>query len=162
MTDSTVNGAPLRFAFGVHIHQPVGNFDHVFEQHVADVYQPFLNRIAERQAFPISMHISGPLLEWLESRGTAYLDQVGRLVSEGKIELLLAGMYEPILVSLPRQDRIEQIQWMREALQRRFGVSAEGLWLTERVWEPELPQDLADAGVRFALVDDRHFLITGF
>ena len=37
-----------------------------------------------------------------------------------------------------------------------------GLWLTERVWEPELAADLADAGVRYALVDDRHFLVTGF
>ncbi|MGH7526524.1 MAG: alpha-amylase/4-alpha-glucanotransferase domain-containing protein, partial [Gemmatimonadales bacterium] len=39
---------------------------------------------------------------------------------------------------------------------------ARGLWLTERVWEPELAADLADAGVRYALVDDRHFLVTGF
>ena len=45
---------------------------------------------------------------------------------------------------------------------RRFGVDARGLWLTERVWEPELAADLADAGVRYALVDDRHFLVTGF
>ncbi len=41
-------------------------------------------------------------------------------------------------------------------------VAARGLWLTERVWEPELAADLADAGVRYALVDDRHFLVTGF
>ncbi len=51
---------------------------------------------------------------------------------------------------------------MHEAVQRRFGVDARGLWLTERVWEPELAADLAEAGVRYALVDDRHFLVTGF
>ena len=51
---------------------------------------------------------------------------------------------------------------MHEAVRRRFGVDARGLWLTERVWEPELAADLADAGVRYALVDDRHFLVTGF
>ena len=51
---------------------------------------------------------------------------------------------------------------MAEAVQRRFGVSARGLWLTERVWEPELAADLATAGVDYALVDDRHFLATGF
>ena len=28
--------APIRFAFGLHLHQPVGNFDHVFAQHVED------------------------------------------------------------------------------------------------------------------------------
>ncbi|HEY9013981.1 MAG TPA: alpha-amylase/4-alpha-glucanotransferase domain-containing protein, partial [Gemmatimonadales bacterium] len=62
----------------------------------------------------------------------------------------------------PRADRVEQIQWMHDAVQRRFGVDARGLWLTERVWEPELAADLADAGIHYALVDDRHFLVSGF
>ena len=153
---------PIRFAFGIHIHQPVGNFDHVLEQHVAEVYEPLLRCLVEREFLPVALHISGPLLEWLERRGGSYLDLVGRLAAERRLELLLAGMYEPILVSIPRPDRVEQILWMREALRRRFGVTADGLWLTERVWEPELPVDLADAGVRFVLVDDRHFLVTGF
>jgi hypothetical protein len=153
---------PIRFVFGLHLHQPVGNFDYVFEQHVRDVYRPLLDRLEARSFLPAVLHVSGPLLEWLERHDTAYLDQLGRLAGDGKIELLLAGFYEPVLASLPRRDRVEQIAWMREAVQRRFGVSADGLWLTERVWEPELAADLAEAGVRYALVDDRHFLVTGF
>jgi alpha-amylase len=31
------------------------------------------------------------------------------------------------------------------------------LWLAERVWEPHLPKALADAGVRYTIVDDTHF-----
>jgi hypothetical protein len=140
----------------------VGNFDHVFEQHVRDVYRPFLERLAEREFLPFALHISGPLLEWLEAHESALLDRVGRLAVDGRVELLLSGMYEPVLAALPRQDRVEQISWMRQAIERRFGVSATGLWLTERVWEPELAADLAQAGVRYALVDDRHFLVAGF
>jgi 4-alpha-glucanotransferase len=154
--------APIRFAFGLHLHQPVGNFDHVFEQHVQDVYRPLLENLAAREFLPVVLHLSGPLLEWLEAHDTRYLDQLGKLVSDGKVELLLAGFYEPVLASLPRADRVEQIQWMHDAIRRRFGVEARGLWLTERVWEPELAADLADAGVRYALVDDRHFLVSGF
>jgi len=153
---------PVRFVFGVHLHQPVGNFDHVFEQHLQDVYHPLIERLAAHRFFPFTLHISGPLLEWLEAHDTKYLDQLGRLAADGHVELLLAGFYEPVLASLPRQDRIEQIGWMREAIQRRFGVQATGLWLTERVWEPDLAADLADAGVRYVLVDDRHFLVSGF
>ncbi len=153
---------PIRFAFGLHLHQPVGNFDHVFEQHLEDVYRPLLEHLAAREFFPVVLHLSGPLLEWLEEHAESYLDRLGRLVSDGKVELLLSGLYEPVLVSLSRADRVEQIQWMRDALRRRFGVEATGLWLTERVWEPELAADLATAGVRYALVDDRHFLVTGF
>jgi hypothetical protein len=152
----------LRFVFGLHLHQPVGNFDHVFAQHVEDVYRPIIDRLAERDFLPLVLHLSGPLLEWLEQHETGYLDRLGRLAADGRLELLLSGFYEPVLASLPRADRVEQIVWMREAIRRRFGVEAQGLWLTERVWEPELAADLADAGVKYALVDDRHFLVTGF
>jgi alpha-amylase len=153
---------PIRFVFGLHLHQPVGNFDHVFEQHVRDVYRPILERLSTHQFLPIVLHLSGPLLEWLEAHDSRYLDQLGRLVSDRRVELLLAGFYEPVLASLPRTDRVEQIQWMHDAIKRRFGFDARGLWLTERVWEPELAADLAAAGVRYALVDDRHFLTSGF
>src|SRR5437773_7429246 len=153
---------PVRFVFGVHLHQPVGNFDHVFEQHLRDVYRPLVERLVQHRFFPFTLHISGPLLEWLEAHDAAYLDQLGRLAADGDVGLLLAGFYEPVLASLPRPDRIEQIGWMREAIRRRFGAQATGLWLTERVCEPDLAADLADAGVRYVLVDDRHFLVSGF
>lgn len=153
---------PIRFAFGLHLHQPVGNLDHVFAQHVDDVYRPLLDALADREFLPVVLHLSGPLLEWLESHEPTYLDRLGRLAVDGRMEILLAGFYEPVLASLPREDRVEQIHWMHEAVRRRFGVDARGLWLTERVWEPELAADLANAGVRYALVDDRHFLVTGF
>jgi len=140
----------------------VGNFDHVFEQHVRDVYRPLLERLAEREFFPIAIHLSGPLLEWLEEHESGLLDRIARLAEGSRLELLLSGFYEPVLAALPREDRVEQIHWMRQAIKRRFGVEATGLWLTERVWEPELAADLAQAGVRYALVDDRHFLVSGF
>jgi alpha-amylase len=154
--------APLRLVFGVHVHQPVGNFDHVFAQHVEEVYLPFLAALEERDALPIALHVSGPLLEWLERHDARYLDRIAPLAASGKVELLLAGFYEPILASLPRPDRAEQVGWMRQWLKDRFGVTARAAWLTERVWEPELAADLADAGVESVLVDDRHFLASGF
>ncbi len=153
---------PIRFAFGLHLHQPVGNFDHVFAQHVADVYRPLIDTLAGRDFLPVVLHLSGPLLEWLELHESTYLDQLGRLAADGRIEILLAGFYEPVLASLQRTDRIEQIEWMRQTVRSRFGVEALGLWLTERVWEPDLAADLSAAGVRYVLVDDRHFLTSGF
>jgi hypothetical protein len=152
----------VRFVFGLHLHQPVGNFDHVFEAHVADVYRPLIRQLTQRQLRPVLLHMSGPLIEWLEQHDAGLLDDIGRLVADGAIEPLLGGMYEPILAAIPRADRVEQIVWHRERIQRLFGVDPSGLWLTERVWEPELPADLADAGVQYVLVDDRHFLVSGY
>ncbi|MGH7693707.1 MAG: alpha-amylase/4-alpha-glucanotransferase domain-containing protein, partial [Gemmatimonadaceae bacterium] len=152
---------PIRFVFGLHLHQPVGNFGHVFEDHVRDVYLPFLTHAKDTGLLPVAIHMSGPLLDWLERYDTRVLDLIGNLTSQGKIELLLAGYYEPVLAVIPREDRLEQIAWMQQAIERRFGVRATGLWLTERVWEPNLAADLADAGVEFVIVDDRHFLVSG-
>lgn len=152
----------LRLVFGIHLHQPVGNFDHVFEQHVRDVYRPFLEHAVAAGFLPLTVHVSGPLLEWLETHDSAVLDRLGALVNDGNAELLLAGFDEPILASLPRLDRQEQVGRMREYLDRRFGVNATGLWLTERVWEPDIAADLHDAGVSYVLVDDRHFIAAGF
>jgi alpha-amylase len=152
----------IDFVFGLHVHQPVGNFDHVFADHVEHVYLPFLTKLAEREFLPCALHVSGPLLAWLEAHDTRYLDLIGRLVADGKLEVLLSGFYEPILASIPRADRIDQIAWMRDAVTRRFGAHDDTLWLTERVWEPELAADLVDAGIRSVLVDDRHFLVSGF
>jgi alpha-amylase len=153
---------PVFLAFGLHAHQPVGNFHHVFEEHLRDVYQPFLEHAVEEGFLPLTLHLSGPLLDWMKEKSPTYLDLVGKLAAEGKLELLLAGYYEPILPSLCREDRLEQVQWMRESVRELFGVEARGLWLTERVWEPDLAADLAEAGAHYVLVDDRHFVAAGF
>ena len=152
---------PVLFTFGLHLHQPVGNFDSVFAEHLQQVYRPLLAHFADAGALPVTVHLSGPLVDWLERHAPDWLDVIAQLVDAGRCELLASGYDEPILASLPREDRLEQIGRMREMLLRRFGAAGEGLWLTERVWEPDLPADLAAAGIRYALVDDRHFLITG-
>jgi len=153
---------PIHLVLGIHVHQPVGNFDHVFAQHVEQVYLPFLSALAERDAFPLALHVSGPLIEWLRDHDTRYLDLIGRLVTDGKVELLLAGCYEPILATLPRADRVEQVEWLRALLRTTLGDPGTALWLTERVWEPDLPADLVAAGVDTVLVDDRHLLVNGY
>ena len=140
----------------------MGNFDHVLADHVRDVYRPIIERSSAAGFFPLTLHVSGPLLEWLEQHDRAWLDMIGRLAADNKVELLLAGFDEPILAALPKPDRLEQIGRLREYLKRRFGADATGLWLTERVWHPALAEDLAEAGVEYALVDDRHFLVSGF
>jgi hypothetical protein len=153
--------APLDLYFALHLHQPVGNFGEVFEQHVRDVYRPLIAALAKRPEWPAIVHISGPLLDWCAKYDHRLLDDLGRLALEGRLEFLLAGYYEPILATLPRADRLEQIAWLTDSLRSRFGTAGPGLWLTERVWEPDLARDLADAGVKYALIDDRPLLAAG-
>ena len=50
---------------------------------------------------------------------------------------------------------------MSDFIEEHFGKRPAGAWLAERVWEPQLPAALAEAGVEYTLVDDSHFLTAG-
>jgi alpha-amylase len=51
---------------------------------------------------------------------------------------------------------------MRDYIAEKFGEKPSGAWLAERVWEPQVPSILESAGVAYTLVDDVHFLASGF
>jgi len=105
----------------------------------------------------LGLHYSGPLLEWLGSEKPAFLERVATLAERGQIELLGGGYHEPILASLPERDRIAQLTRMAAAIERLGGRRPEGAWLAERVWEPDLPTSIVDAGYRWTILDDAHF-----
>ncbi len=146
----------------IHGHQPVGNFDSVFEQTYQRSYLPFVECIARHPGIRLGLHYSGPLLEWCEQRHPEFLDRLRELVDRDQVELVGGGFYEPILASIPPEDQAEQIARMRAYLTRHFGVPPAGAWLAERVWEPQLPYILSTASVQYTIVDDVHFQAAGF
>lgn len=156
-----MGGAELAFCFGVHDHQPVGNFDHVVAEAASRGYLPFLERVAARPALRLTVHVSGGLLEWLRERAPRVFDLLGELAARGQVELLTGGFYEPILAILPDADKRAQIERLTEFLRAQFGVCPRGMWLAERVWEPHLPRAIREAGVEYVLVDDSHFALAG-
>jgi alpha-amylase len=153
---------PLRFVLGCHNHQPVGNFGNVFAQNWEESYQPFLTLIAQYPKLHFVLHMSGSLLEWLLANRPQYVQQVRELVQHGQLEILGGAFQEPILPLLPRHDRIGQIRSYTACLQEVFGCRIRGMWLAERVWEPELASDLVEAGIEYTLLDDYHFKQAGF
>lgn len=150
-----------RLVLGIHDHQPVGNFDHVFADAYEHAYGPFLALLERHERIRLALHHSGPLLEWIEDHRPDYLERVGRLVEAGRVELMGGAFYEPILVAIPEQDRLEQLERMSAYLEGRFGVRPRGAWLAERIWEPHLASTLARAGVEYVALDDYHFSRAG-
>jgi len=146
----------------IHAHQPVGNFDDVLERAYAQSYLPFVALLEKHPQIRIGMHFSGCLLEWLERAHPEYFELLGKLAARDQVEMVGGGFYEPILISIPHEDRREQLERLGDYLEDRFGKRPRGAWLTERVWEPQLPSTLAPAGVEYTLVDDNHFLGAGF
>jgi len=152
----------FRLLLLIHAHQPIGNFDSVFENSYQKSYLTFLQAVERHPGIRIGLHISGPLLEWLEVKHPEYFELLRGLVAKGQIEMVGSGFYEPILISIPPEDRVEQLRRMADYLEKHFGRRPQGAWLTERVWEPQLPGSLAAGGVEYTLVDDVHFLGAGF
>lgn len=145
----------------IHAHQPVGNFDHVFEQLYRQSYLPFLEQVERHPAIRLGLHYTGPLLEWLDARHPEFLERLAALVHRHQVEIIGGAFYEPILISIPRADQAEQIRRMRAYLLQRFGQAPSGAWLAERVWEPHLPAIFEAAQVDYTLLDDIHFLCAG-
>ena len=151
----------LKLAFCVHNHQPVGNFDWVFSEAAEKCYMPFLEVMSGHPSIRFSLHTSGPLIEWMDEGAPQYHDLVRRMVAGGQLELVGGGYYEPILPIWPKEHAVAQVRLMRHELERRYGAEARGMWLAERVWDPSLPQLLADAEVDYTVLDDSHFRYAG-
>lgn len=152
-------GCTLCLAF--HCHQPVGNFDHVVADAFQRCYHPMLEVFAEHPHVRFGLHWSGILYEWAEAHEPDTLALLRRLVGRGQVELLGGGFYEPLLPLLPPNDVAGQLRAMQDYLQAHFGQTPTGFWLTERVWEPQLPRLCAPAGLRYTLTDDTHFRAAG-
>ncbi|QDA30490.1 DUF1926 domain-containing protein [Thermococcus indicus] len=150
----------VNFIFGIHNHQPLGNFGWVFESAYDRSYRPFLETLEEYPNMKAAVHISGPLLEWLDANRPEYIKLIRSLVKKGQLEIVVAGFYEPVLAAIPKEDRIEQITLLKD-FAKKLGYDARGVWLTERVWQPELVKSLREAGIEYVIVDDYHFMSAG-
>jgi hypothetical protein len=152
----------FKLAFGLHNHQPVGNFEAVFEEAHQNAYAAFFQLFERFPEFSISLHQSGILWRWQQEHHPEYFELIGRLIDAGRLELMTGGFYEPILSAVPERDAEGQIDKLSRYLERHFDCSATGMWLAERIWEPHLPKLLARSGVTYLPIDDTHFIYAGF
>jgi len=149
------------FCFGLHNHQPVGNFDHVFEWAHERCYLPLLSTLEKFPKIKFSLHTSGPLLDWMIEHDKEYMRLVRKMVKRGQIEIIGGGYYEPILPLISDNDKRAQLDLMGDFLEKEFGLRPKGMWLAERVWEPTLASVINAAKIDFTFLDDTHFRFAG-
>ena len=151
----------INFVLGLHNHQPVGNIDDVFEQAYQRAYKPFLDLIVQYPRVKFAVHNTGPLLEWIRAHHQSFFGELKSAVHSGQMEVMTGAFYEAIVSSIPEADGIGQIQKLSKYIKRHFGYEPVGMWLAERVWEQHITSPIADAGVRYVVVDDTHFKHAG-
>jgi hypothetical protein len=148
--------------FGIHCHQPVGNFSYVVDNSINQCYLPFIKEVAKHENFRFNIHFSGWLLEYIEKNSKELFSLMVELAQNDRVEFATGGYYEPILASIPSKDRVEQIKKLNRYIERKFKQSPKSLWLTERVWEDSIIPDLKKCGIENVFVDDYHFFTAGF
>lgn len=152
----------VNLLFGIHCHQPVDNFYEVVDQAVEKAYRPFLEIAKMYPDFKFSVHYSGWLLEYISNYHRTTFKLLQELADRGQIEFFTAGYYEPVLSSIPSDDRKYQIEKLNKFIKENFSQTPKGLWLTERVWDPSIVKDVVEVGVEYVIVDDYHFIASGF
>jgi len=151
-----------KFLFGIHCHQPVDNFHHVVDEAIEKSYRPFFYALSSHSALKFAVHFSGWLLEYIKKKDKELFALMQSMAKNGQIEFFTGGYYEPVLASIPSRDRIDQIKKLNRFIESNFAQSPQGLWLTERVWESSIIDDIISCGVKYVVVDDYHFISAGF
>lgn len=151
----------LYLGLAIHNHQPVGNFPWVFEDAYRQAYLPMLEALERYRSIRLSLHYSGCLIDWLQTNHPDFIARLVNLVQRGQVEIMGGGYYEPILPAIPDADKLGQIEKMNRWAVETFGQRPTGMWLAERVWEPQLPKFAAEAGIQWTVVDDTHFKMVG-
>lgn len=151
-----------KLLFGIHMHQPIDNFDWVIKQGVELCYGPFFEVMSRYPEFKFALHCSGWLMEEIKKNYPKLYKNIQSLAQSGSIEFFGAGYYEPILSVIPSEDRVKQIEILNHSIEKNFSQKPQGLWLTERVWESTLIPDIKKAGIKYTVMDDYHFQTAGF
>lgn len=147
----------MNLALVFHNHQPVGQLPWAIEDVAEHGYEPFLEELDKHPTIPVALHYTGPLLDWLSEHRPRVLERLQALVQRGQVEILGGGYYEPILAIWPPEDQRAQIAQLRRRAGELFGAEPHGLWLAERVWEPELAPLLRACQVDYTFVDSAVF-----
>lgn len=151
----------INFCFGIHNHQPVGNFDSVIAKAYKRCYLPFIKLLLGFPDIKVTLHNTGVLWDWFEENHPEYFEYIEKLLALGQLELLGGGYYEPILPAIFDSHKKGQINKLSVYLKKKFCVTPRGMWMAERVWEPQLAGVLADCGMEYTILDDTHFRWAG-
>ena len=151
----------IHFPIVFHFHQPVDQKDFIYEDVYQKSYNPLIDSIFHYEEIKFTLHFSGNLLEWFLENKPDFFDKLKVMAKRGQIEIIGGGYYEPIFAIIPYRDKIAQIKKLSDLIKKEFGLEVKGAWLSERVWEPNYPSFLNDAGLKYVIVDDNHFRSTG-
>ena len=151
----------VKLILGTHNHIPIGMDQESVEKAYQTRFKPLLAVLYSYPEFPLALHYSGVLMEWLEEYHPEFLMLLEEMVKRGQVEMLGGGYFDPILPLIPTNDKLGQLEKMTTWLRARFETRPRGCWLAENVWEPSLASVLRVSGMDYTFLDDGQFRMAG-
>ena len=151
----------IKFLMGLHCHQPVDNFGQIFEEAYRKAYEPFLATLERHPGIKLSLHYSGPVIDWFLKNRQGFIERIIKLVDKGQVEILSGGYYEPIVPMIPERDALGQMEMLTSFIETKLHRKPTGFWLTERIWDPSIRDVLKKTDMKYTIVDDFHFKCAG-
>jgi alpha-amylase len=108
-----------------------------------------------------NIHFTGILLDWIYKNRKELFEKLKTLIKNNQVEILTGGFYEPVMPLIPYSDRVGQIKKQTDFINRTLDYTPTGMWLAERVWEQGIVGALVDAGIKYVVLDDSHFMSVG-
>jgi alpha-amylase len=140
-----------------HNTQPPGTSGHDLRRAFERAYLPMLDALADFPAVRVSMHWSGPLLEWMELHAPDQLERLIGLVSAGQVELL-GGLYGGgVVPALPERDIAGQVGAMTRWWRAHGDVRVRGAWLPYCAWDPSAARIFGRMGLQYTVLEDTQF-----
>ena len=151
----------VKLILGTHNSQPLGLSEKGIEEAYQSAYKPFLSLMYSYPTVNLTLYYTGILLKWFQDNHPEFLMLLNEMIKRKQVELLGGGFYEPVFSLIPPRDRAGQIEKLTTFIRKRFGRRPRGIWITERVWEPNLPITLRGCGMEYTFLDDTHLRSAG-
>ncbi len=122
---------------------------------------PVLQVLGQFPQLRIALHISGTILDLLDTTFQEDALLLKELVGAGQVEAIAGGYYDPVLSAIPERDALGQVQLSRRKLESLLSATVNGSWILHGAWDPCLPRLLVKAGMRYAVLDGWAFRQAG-
>ncbi len=101
----------LIWANFLHLYQPPTQSKNLLHKIAKECYVPLAEGFEKYRNVVLTVNINGALTELLAENGYKWLlRKIGRLLKNGKIELVESAKYHPILPLLPEDEVVRQIE----------------------------------------------------
>ena len=77
----------IALSLAIHNHQPVGNFDFVFERAYQQAYEPMVAALERHPAVRIALHYTGPLRDWLLANRPQLIERLAPMCRNNLVPL---------------------------------------------------------------------------